>query len=148
MHENTWPGLAGIIGAMHNLLLLMYGISAVFICIVTVMTGSGILEAEQKDLAIYKSIGCSVHMLRFSFAIRFGIVAFIGAVFGIVLAGFLTDPVVSAVMRLAGISNFSSLPSLANILVPGLAILLLFFIFAYMAAGKIKKDDMSILTAE
>lgn len=148
VHENTWPGLAGIIGAMHILLLLMYGISAVFICIVTVMTGSGILETEQKDLAIYKSIGCSVHMLRFSFAIRFGIVAFIGAVFGTVLAGFLTDPAVSAVMRLAGISNFSSSPSPANIFVPGIVVLLLFLAFAYMAAGKIKKDDMSVLIAD
>lgn len=148
VHENTWPGLFGIINAMHILLLFMYGMSAVFICIVTVMTGTRILDAEKKDLGIYKSMGCSVKMLRATFALRFGMAAAAGAVIGIAGAGYLTDPLVSAVMRLAGISNFASSPSVGTVLLPGVIITVLFIMFAYFVAGKIKKEDMTVLTAE
>lgn len=148
IHENSWPGLFGIISVMQGLLVFMYGMIAVFICIVTAMTGSKILAAEQKDLGIYKSIGCSATMLRAAFSLRFGIVAVIGAAVGIILAAMLTDPFVSAVMRLAGISNFASSPELSNMLAPGLTVILLFMGFSYLSAGRIKKSDMNVLTTE
>lgn len=148
VHENTWPGLFGIISAMHGLLIFMYGMIAVFVFIVTAMTGSKILTAEQKDLGIYKSIGCSTGMLRTAFSLRFGMVAVIGAAAGTVLAAILTDPLVSAVMRAAGISNFASHPDWFQMIIPGLAVILLFLGFSYLSAGRIKKLDMSILTAD
>lgn len=148
VHENTWPGLFGIISAMHGLIAFMYGMIAVFIFIVTIITGNRILKAEQKDLGIYKSIGCSAGMLRASFSLRFGIVAAMGAATGTLLASVLTDPVVSAVMRLAGISNFVSHPTPLDMVMPGLAVILLFLGFSYLAAGRIKKSDMTILTAD
>lgn len=148
VHENSWPGLFGIIRAMHLLIVFMYVMSAVFIGIVTVMTGIRILSVEQKDMGIYKALGCPTEKLRIMFALRFGIVAAFGAVIGTILAGFLTDPLVAAVMRLAGISNFSSSPSLITILVPGCVVTIMFLIFAYLASRRLKKEDMSALTAE
>ncbi|MCH1983452.1 ABC transporter permease [Ruminococcus sp. OA3] len=148
VHENTWPGLFGIISAMHGLIAFMYGMIAVFILIVTVMTGSRILTAEQKDLGIYKAIGCSTRILRISFSLRFGIVAAIGALAGTILAAMLTNPVVSAVMRLAGISNFASQPTITNMVIPGMTVTLLFFGFSYLSAGRMKRPDMTILTAD
>lgn len=148
VHENTWPGLFGIISAMHGLIAFMYGLIAVFILIVTVMTGSRILTAEQKDLGIYKAIGCSTRMLRISFSLRFGIAAAIGALAGTILAAMLTDPIVSAVMRFAGISNFSSQPTITNMLIPGLTVTLLFLSLSYLSAGRMKRSDMTILTAD
>lgn len=148
VHENTWPGLLGIIRTMHMLLLFMYGMSAVFIGIVTVMTGTRILDAEQKDLGIYRAIGCDSRSLRMMFALRFGTVAAAGAVMGTVLAAFLTDPLVSAVMRLAGISNFSSAPFPGTILMPGIVVVVLFLMFAYLVSGKLRHEDMSVLTVD
>lgn len=148
VHENSWPGLFGIISAMQGILKLMYGMIAVFVFIVTIMTGSKLLAAERKDMGIYKSIGCSTGMLRLAFALRFGIAAFIGAAVGTVLAACLTDPFVSAVMRYAGISNFASRPELSNVLLPGLTVVVLFFGFSYLAAGRIRKTDITILTAD
>lgn len=148
VHENSWPGLYGIISAMHTLILFLYGVSAVFICIVTGMAGAKILDAEQKDMGIYKSIGCSVRMLRLSFALRFGIVAGAGAVIGTLAAVCFTDPIVSAVMRLAGISNFASGNRVGNVLFPGLAVMLLFLGFAWLWSGRIRKEDMNVLTSE
>lgn len=148
VHENSWPGLYGIISAMHMLLLFLYGVSAVFICIVTGMAGARILDAERKDMGIYKSIGCSVGMLRLSFALRFGLVAGVGAIIGTLMAVCFTDPIVSAVMRLAGISNFESGNGIGSILFPGLAVTLLFLGFAWLSSGRIRKEDMNVLTAE
>lgn len=146
VHENSWPGLKGIIAAMHLLLVFLYGISAIFVGIVTVMAGTKILGAEQRNLGIYRSIGCSVRMLRGSFALRFGIVAAPGGAAGTLAAAFLTDPLVAAVMRLAGISNFASGNSLGTLIFPGLTISALFLVTAYLAAAKIGKSDMNELT--
>ena len=138
VHENSWPGLFGIISAMHMLILFLYGVSAAFICVVTGMAGTKILDAEQKDMGIYKSIGCSVRMLRFSFAFRFAIVAAVGAVIGTLAAMGFTDPVVSTVMRLVGISNFASGNTPGSVLLPGSMVILLFFGFAWLLSGRIR----------
>lgn len=148
VHENSWPGLFGIISAMHVLIIFLYGVSAVFICIVTGMAGARILDTEQKDIGIYKSIGCSVEMLRLSFALRFGLVSAVGAVIGTLAAVCFTDVIVSSVMRLAGISNFASGNTPGSILFPGLAVTFLFLGFAWLLAGRIRKEDMNVLTAE
>jgi len=148
VHENTWPGLFGIIAAMNALLAVMYPMVAAFILIVTVMTGSKLISAEQRDTGIFKAIGFSDGRLRFSFALRFGVTALFGAAVGVVLAAILTDPLVSAAMKLAGISNFESHPTPGNVLLPAGAVVGLFTVFAYLAAGKIKKTDLTALIAE
>lgn len=148
VHENSWPGLSGMIRAMHMLLIFMYGMIALFIFIVTAMAGSRILAAEQRDLGICKALGYSTGMLRMTFSMRFGITAVIGAVIGTLLASVFTDPVVSRIMRLAGISNFSSDQTAGMMVVPGAAVTLLFVGFSYLEARKIKKTDLTVLTAE
>lgn len=136
VHENSWPGLFGIISAMHLLIFFLYGVSAVFVCIVTGMAGARILDTERKDIGIYKSIGCSVEMLRLSFALRFGLVSAVGAVIGTLAAVCFTDVIVSSVMRLAGISNFASGNTPGSILFPGLTVTFLFLGFAWLLAGR------------
>lgn len=148
VHENSWPGLFGIISAMHLLLAFMYAMVAVFILLVTWMSAGRLLTAERKDLGIYRSIGCSAGLLRVSFAIRFAAASLLGAIAGTLGAVFLTDPLVSGIMRLAGISNFASHPAVGNVLLPGAAVSGLFFGFAWLLAGNVRKTDMSVLTVE
>lgn len=148
IHENTWPGLFGIIRVMRIALLVMYVMAALFILVTTVMTGSRILATEQKDLGIYKSVGFSAGRLRRSFAMRFMVVSFIGAAAGIVLAFAATDPLVGAVMKLAGISNFASHPDIRAMLFPGIFVAVLFTGFSWILSGKIKRMDMTVLISE
>lgn len=148
IHENTWPGLFGIISAMQVLIVFMYGMVGFFILIITVMTGSRILAAEQRDIGIYKAIGFIDRRLQISFSLRFGMAALIGSAVGILLSSIFTDILVSAVMKLTGISNFASNPSVFTILEPALVVILLFMGFAYLAAGKIKGVDLNILITE
>lgn len=148
VHENTWPGLFGIISAMNALVVFLYVVVAVFILVVTVMTGSKILAVEQRDTGIYKAIGFTDRQLRVSFALRFGVTAAIGGAVGTILAAALTDPLVSSVMKLAGISNFVSALALSNTLLPSGAVIGLFLLFAYLAAEKIKRTDLTALISE
>lgn len=148
IHENTWSGLFGIISAMQALVIFMGIMVMIFILIVTVMTGSKILAAEQRDIGIYKAIGFTNKKLRFSFALRFGIAAIPGSLLGILLAAVLTDPLVSSIMKFAGISNFASYPSTSSVLLPAATVIILFTAFAYLASGKIKKADLTILITE
>lgn len=148
VHENTWPGLFGIISAMQALIVFMYAMVMLFILIVTVLTGSKILAAEQKDLGIYKAIGFQTSKLRMTFALRFGMVALIGSFIGTILAAIFTDTLVSAVMKLAGISNFASAPNLLELLVPALVVTALFTGFGWLSARKIKKTNLTVLISE
>lgn len=148
IHENTWPGLFGIISAMQALLVLMYALVVVFILIVTVMTGSKILSAEQKDLGIYKAIGFSSGTLRLAFALRFAFVSVFGGLAGTLLAAAITDPLVSAVMKLAGISNFVSNPNFVSVILPMVVVTVLFTVFGWLSAGKIKKVPLTVLVSD
>ncbi|WP_125143408.1 ABC transporter permease [Clostridium transplantifaecale] len=148
VHENTWPGLFGIISAMQALMVFQYGMVIVFILIVTAMTGSKILNAEKRDIGIFKALGFTSGQLRTSFALRFGLAAVPGAVIGTGLAAVLTDPLVSTVMKMAGISNFASAATIGNTLFPAASVILLFMSFAYVASWKIKNVDLAVLITE
>lgn len=148
VHENTWPGLFGIISAMQMLMIIMYGLVIIFIMVVTVMITAKILSAEQNDLGIYKAIGFGSGSLRLSVAISFGITALIGSLIGMLLAAAFTDPLVSFIMKFAGISSFSSAPTVGNILLPLCIVVGLFTLFAYAASWKIKKLPLTVLISE
>lgn len=92
VHENSWPGLAGIIAAMKGLILLMYGLATAFIAAVTAMTGSRLLAAEQRDMSIHRALGLTSGQLRLSFALRFGAAAALGGAAGTLLAAVFHRP--------------------------------------------------------
>lgn len=148
IHENSWPGLLGIIAAMKALLVVMYLLVAVFTLVVTVLTGSRILLEEQKDMAIYQAMGFSPKWLRITFALRFGMTALVGSFVGSGIAIVGTDPLVSAVMKLAGISNFASKSEVGNICFPLAVVVGLFTGFAYLSARKIETRDLTVLIQE
>lgn len=148
IHENTWPGLLGILAAMKGLLLLMYGLTAAFAATVTGMTGTRLLAAERQDMGICKALGLTSRQLRLSFALRFGVVAALGGTAGVLLAAVFTDPLVSRVMKLAGISSFASAPGPGAVLFPAAAVALLFFGAAYLTAGSIKRLPLTVLVSE
>lgn len=145
IHENSWPGLAGILSAMRLLMIFLYAMVILFVLVVTLLTAGKLLRAEQKDLSIYRTIGFSAGGLRRSFALRFGMIALLGSIWGTILSAFLTDPLVAVIMRMEGISNFSSHPDIFNVVLPGIIVTVLFFLFAYLAAGKIGKTPLAIL---
>lgn len=148
VHENAWPGLYSIISAMHMLLFIMYLVTAIFILIVTVMTGNKIFLSEKRDVSIYKALGFTSSQLRTTFAIRYGVTALIGSMIGTVMSILFGDTLIAALMKLYGISSFVAHPGLITISMPGIAVSALFALFAYFASVKIKHLDMRELIAE
>ena len=148
LHENSWPGLYGILSAMRLLMIFLYVMVAFFVLVVTLLTAGKLLRAEQKDLSIYRTLGFSAGQLRCSFALRFGMTALLGSALGTILSAFLTDPLVAVLMRMEGISNFSSRPDIFTIVLPGMIVTVLFLLFAYLAAGKIRKSSFASLTVD
>lgn len=148
VHENTWPGLFGIISAMQTLMVFMYAAVMIFILVVTIMTSGKIISAEQRDLGIFKAMGFTDNQLRVNFAARFALTASIGSAVGVVFAALFTDTLVSTIMKLAGISNFTSSPTVLEIIFPALVVVLLFAVFGFIVSGKIKKTDLTLLISE
>lgn len=146
--DNTWSGVDSIVLGMSALTNMMYLITIIFILITVYLTGSKVLYREQHDLSIYKSLGFVSGTLRTAFALRFGMAAVTGSVFGIAFSVLLTDPIVSEFLAMCGVSHFKSgLNTLKMIIIAG-TVSGLFFIFAYFSSGKIKKTGAGILIVE
>lgn len=145
---NWWSGAKTINDTAHTLVWFMYGLSLIFILVVILMTGSKILYKEKRDLGIYKSLGFSSNRLRSLYALRFGIAATIGAVIGTLLSELLTDPLVTFVLKMCGISRFTSNISFLHMMKPGVEIVIATVILAYLTSGKIKKMNTMLLVVE
>ena len=145
IHNNSWSGLEGIVSVLHMVIYIMYAIVALIICIVVALSGHRVLSAEQKELAVYKSIGLSVSRLRVAFSLRYGLAAAAGTVVGIFLAMFGADSVVAIILRNFGIGGFHSQTGIVETLTPAFIITILAFTFAYMFAGQIKTVSITRL---
>lgn len=143
--DHTWSGLDSVLKTMQALEIFMYAITAVFILVAVYLTGSKILYREQRDMGIYRFLGFTAGRLKTAFATRFALVAVAGSVLGNILSGLLTDVMAGAVLKMCGISKFESHLSPWQMIFSGMAVSGLFFIFSYLAAGKIKKAGDSVL---
>lgn len=148
LDENTWSGTDAIVAAASSMTMFMFVITIVFILVTVTLTGSKILYKEQRDLGIYKSLGFVSLKLRIAFALRFGIAAAAGSILGMVLSAYLTDPLATAMLRICGISHFTSELNLFRMFLPAAAVGALFFAFAYLLAGKVKRVEPGILIIE
>lgn len=146
--ENMWSGVDIIVLALSALMVFMYLVTIVFILITVTLTGSKILYKEQHDLGIYKSLGYASGKLRLAFSLRFGIVSAAGSALGILLSAVLTDPLASAMLKMCGISRFASSLTPFRMALPAMIVSALFFLFAWYAAGRVKKVEPGILIVE
>ncbi|MCM1040048.1 MAG: ABC transporter permease [Ruminococcus sp.] len=146
--DNSWSGTDAVLLVTSVLMLFMLIITIVFILVTVSLTGNKILHKEQRDLGIYKSLGFVSEKLRLAFALRFGMTAALGSVMGIVLSAYLTDPLADVILRICGVSHFTSKMDLFRMSLPGVIVTVLFLAFAYLAAGKVKKVEPGILIVE
>ena len=146
--ENTWSGVDIIILALSALMVFMYFVTIVFVLITVTLTGSKILYKEQHDLGIYKSLGYESGKLRLAFSLRFVIVSAAGSAMGILMSAALTDMFAGAMLKMCGISRFTSHLSPFRMALPAMIVSALFFLFAWFAAGRVRKVEPGILIVE
>lgn len=148
LDQNSWSGLESILDVISAMNVSEYVISVFFVAIVAFMTGHRILYREKRDLGIYKSLGFSSGKLRRSFALRFAIVTVLGSMMGVVGSAVLTDPFASAILRVAGVSSITSHLDPVSMMLPAIVVTALFYGFAWLMAGRIKKTGAEILIVE
>lgn len=142
VHENTWPGLYGILNSMHTLILGMYVVVLIISLITVTLISQRILLQEEHDLALYKVLGYSQNLLRISYALRFILVSLLGSIVGMFIAIFATDPIAGKIMDIAGIADFHSNLNVVQSVIPIITITILFMLFAYLASNKIKRISL------
>ena len=98
--------------------------------------------------AYYKAIGFTTKKLRLNFGIRFLIIAVLGSAFGAIISVLFSGKLLGAVLSLIGLSRVVLEYSFMAIFVPTVAIALAFFLFAYLASGKIKRVETKELITE
>ena len=106
------------------------------------------LRSEEKNLAIYKSIGFTSNQLRAGFSIRIILASAFGAVIGIILCTFTADSIISMLMSHFGIGQFVSKYGTVSSALAGFVIIILFFAFSFWYSRRIRKVPVSVLATE
>jgi len=148
VHENAWPGLYGILGAMQTLMSVMYAVIALVVLVVVSMTAGRLLSIERRDLGLTRAMGFPAGWLRRSFTLRFALVSLTGAALGTLASVVLSDPIAERLMASCGISGFDAQPDLGAVLLPGMVVTVLFTFFAWLSARSIRAIDLPDLFVE
>lgn len=118
------------------------------IVITVALIAGKLLQSEKSNLAIYKSLGLHTEKLRVSFALRFFLVVFCGAVLGFAAAGLLSNPVIGTVFKIFGIGEFSAGFSLLGNVAPLVVIPVLLIISAWIYSARLARISIVELIAE
>lgn len=145
---DEWYGAEVIDEGADSLSMLMYIMAMIFIIVVVVLASGRIIRKEKHDMGIYKAFGYTSTRLRYMFALRFGVISLAGSVIGSILSVLLNDILVGRVLKMAGVSRFSTSLSIMGMVVPSLIVVMTFIAFAYISSRKIKRVDLGQLIVE
>ena len=145
---NAFDTVDAVVAAVNAFSLLMYVIAIIFVLIVIILMCDKIFAKEKHDIGIYKAIGFTTAQLRLQFAARFTVMALAGGILGIILSVFLTNPCMEVLLSLTGITEFEAEFTFISMIAPVIYVAVLFFVFGYLAARKIKRVEIKDLIVE
>lgn len=134
--------------AIDSMRLIIYVFSIIFSLVVVQMVCSKAFIGERRDIGIYKSLGFTCVKLRLQFAIRFFIVAILGSLLGSGLCFIFSGKMLSVLLYDVGITNFVTKFDMQTLLFPIFIICISFFIFSYLASGRVKRVEIRELVTE
>lgn len=137
-----------IVDAIQGISVLIYMIASVFALTTIFMVCSKIFRRERRDYGIYKAMGFTSRALRLQFAVRFALVALCGSVLGIGMSFLLADKCLGIMLSFVGVSRLDDQIDLLSMILPGVFMVLLFFLASYFRARKIKKVEPTVLIGE
>ncbi len=147
-YDSDWDGTDTILSALYGITILIYILSGVFVAITVVLVCSKIFAKEKQDYGIYKALGFTSRKLRRQFAARFVICACIGAVLGIICTLLFSDAILSVILEMFGMYNFSSSLNIMAAIVPVVFMSVVYYIFSYIVSRKMKKVTPRVLISE
>ena len=147
-YDTDFSGDDPIIFALYGVTILIYILSGIFVAITVVLVCSKIFAKEKQDYGIYKAMGFTSSRLRRQFAVRFVICAFIGATIGIICTLLFSNALLSGILKMFGMYNFSSSLNVVAAIVPILFMSLVYYLFSYIVSRKMKKVTPRVLITE
>lgn len=128
--------------------LLIYGISILFILVAAYMVCDKVFLKERNDYGIYKSQGFTTDHLRLQFSLRFLAVAFAGGILGAACNVLTNDRLIGMALSSMGITHFLTSYGFWDCALPVLVLAAVFFLFAWLISGRIKRVDTKSLIVE
>ncbi len=147
-YDTDFSGDDSIIFALYGVTILIYILSGIFVAITVVLVCSKIFAKEKQDYGIYKAMGFTSAKLRRQFAVRFVICAFIGATIGIICTLLFSNALLSGILKMFGMYNFSSSLNVVAAIVPIIFMSLVYYLFSYIVSRKMKKVTPRVLINE
>lgn len=127
---------------------VVYAIAIAVVFIIINMSCSKFFHNEVKQLGIYKASGFTSTSIRTQFALRFAIIFTLGAFLGGILSGVILTPVFGILFSTFGSTQMTIDFYPSMYLIPLVFIMVISFIAAYVASGRIKKVDVNVLITE
>ena len=152
--EKCEPGayvaaITAIVDTVMDIIIgVVYSISLVFAAVVVMMVCRRSFIRERTDLGIFRALGFSVPSLRMQFALRFLLIAVLGAAAGCLGAVCFSCRMLSVLMRFIGITRFGEAPAWYMLLIPAAAVSAAFFVFSYLSSRCIRTFSVQALVNE
>lgn len=127
---------------------IIYVFSLLFSMIIVHMVCTRSFVQERTDIGIYKAVGFTSKKLRLQFAVRYFIVAVVGSAVGAVFSYAFSARILGLLLSGIGLTNFKTIFYMSTFLMPMAVICVGFFVFAYLASGKIKKVEIKELVMD
>lgn len=131
-----------------SLRAVIYIFSALFSLIVVEMVCAKSFAMERTDIGILRAVGFSNTGLRLSFALRFFAVSLPGSALGLLLSAAFSPRLIGGVLSMVGFSKVDVEFTVLTVLIPVFTMGGCFFLFAYMAARRIKRVAVRELVVE
>ncbi len=133
---------------MYSLTIAMYVVLMIFAAVVVNMVCKRAFIRERTDIGIYKAVGFTADGLRRQFAVRFTVVAAVGAALGCIAGMCLSRKMIIFILRVVGLTDFTTDYAPMTFIGPALAVGVCFYVAAYISAGKVKKVEVRELITE
>ena len=130
------------------IIAIVVGVSAVFLLVAVSLLCKVTFLRERTDIGIFKATGFTTGNLRAQFSIRFLIIGILGCLVGTVIAIAATNPLLSLLMSIVGMTDFMHSLTVIEVLIPAAVICACFAGFSYMSSKRIKSVQTTELICE
>ena len=134
--------------AVSGVTALVYALALIFVLVVISLVCGKIFAKERQDYGIYKAMGFTSANLRLQFALRFVMVSLLGSMLGVILTVLLMNQCFEVLLSYVGVSQIETEMEWVSVTIPIVMMAIVFFVFAYWKARKIKKVQPRVLISE
>ena len=130
------------------IIVIVVGVSAIFLLVAVSLICKVTFLRERTDIGIFKATGFTTGNLRSQFSVRFLIIGILGCIVGTCIALAATNPLLSMLMSIVGMTDFMHSLTFIEIIIPALVICGCFAGFSYMSSSRIRSVQTTELICE